>query len=244
MTNRLPFLGVLLIALTALMYPDELQSQSQDSLKPSDRSPPVSQEQGNPQLQSPDEALAHDLALIAAARGWTVEQAEADFRAAAAVGRIAEQVAANRPDIFVGSVVSPGPGGPPALYIKDPADDFVRGLVAQGEIDVQIVDEQPYSFEELKERSMELHEGLQGQGFTNLSTGFDITAPEVIQATVTRRPGLPDAANEILSRLPLSVRDSVTLKVADVPVAVEEHVMGGMQMRYDAVDRCTSGWSV
>ena len=32
----------------------------------------------------------------------------------------------NRPDIFVGSALSKAPGGVPLLYIKGPADGYIR----------------------------------------------------------------------------------------------------------------------
>jgi streptogrisin C len=232
------------IAVIAVMYPGEPLAHSSEEWNSVQEIQPVNGAKPTPQLQSPEEAQAQDFALTASARGWTVEQARADHRAAEAVGRVAEQVAAKRPDLFVGSVLSSEPGGAPALYIKGLADDFVRGLIGQAELEVRIVGEQPYSFEELKERSIEVHRSLQAQGFTNLSTGFDITKRGEIQAAVTRQPGSTDAAGEILSRLAPSLRDSVALTVADGPVVVQQSVMGGTQMRYNGVDRCTSGWSV
>ena len=116
-------------------------------------------------VQSDEDALAQDIALAAEARGWTIEEAAADHRAAEIVGRIAGQVAAERPDMFIGSMLSPEPGGAPALYIKGPADEFVRTLVANAEIDIRIVDNQPFSLEELEERKLQVHRALEAYGF-------------------------------------------------------------------------------
>jgi len=198
----------------------------------------------SPVVQSDEDALAQDLALVAAAAGWTMEEAAADRRAADVVGRIAVQVAAARPDIFVGSALSSEPGGAPALYIKGPADQFVRNLVANAEIDIKIVENQPFSFDELGERMLQVHRALEARGFQNVSTGFSPTGGGQIRAGVTRQPGLPDDPAEILSGLPAELRASVTLTVSDAPIVSDDSAFGGMQLRDDGRNECTSGWSV
>ncbi|MCH8050916.1 MAG: hypothetical protein IIC86_02745 [Chloroflexi bacterium] len=190
----------------------------------------------SPVIQSNEDALAQDLALVAEANGWTIEEAAADRRAADVVGRIAVQVAAERPEIFVGGVLAEEPGGAPMLYIKGPADDFVRSLVANAEIDIKIVDNQPFSFEELDERKMRVHRVLQALGFRSAYIMSNVTDGGKIEAGVTRQTGLPDNPDEILSSLPAELRSSVTLTVSDVPVAVTEAAFGGMQMRDDGFD--------
>ncbi|GIW20716.1 MAG: hypothetical protein KatS3mg065_1012 [Chloroflexota bacterium] len=72
--------------------------------------------------QTPDEALATDLALIAQAAGWTAAEAAAYARAEAAIDRIAVRLATDRPDVFVGSALASDPGGAPRLFVKGPAD--------------------------------------------------------------------------------------------------------------------------
>jgi hypothetical protein len=76
--------------------------------------------------QTPEDGLKQDLELVAEARGWTFEQSKAQYLAAEEVGAVAEEVARNRPDIFVGSALSKAPGGVPLLYIKGPADGYIR----------------------------------------------------------------------------------------------------------------------
>lgn len=197
-----------------------------------------------PVIQTKEQALAQDLALVAEAKGWTVEEAAADYKAAEVVGRIAEQVAARWPDSFVGSVLSPVPGGAPVLYIKGPANQEIRTLVIGAELEVKIVDRQPFSFEELEQRKTEVHRALLAQGFRTVATGFNITDGGQINASVTRQPGLPTATSEILSGLPSTLRDRVTLTVSDKPVVEPERAFGGMWMRDDGANECTSGWSV
>lgn len=181
-------------------------------------SPGGEEPRGTPVVQSPEDALAADLALVAEARGWTIEEAEAQFRAAEIVGDIAGQVAAERPDIFVGSELSSKPGGAPALYIKGPADELVRALVVKAEIEIRIIDNQAFNFRELEQRSVEVNDALAAMGFRNIGTGFSLTGE--IAAAVTREPGLPDDPAQILSGLPADLRDSVTVTVSDAPVGV------------------------
>ncbi len=173
-------------------------------------------------VQSPEDAAAQDLGLVAAARGWTIEQAAADLRAGNIVGRIAQQVATERPEIFVGAAHSPEPGGAPTLYIKGPADEFVRNLVANAEIEIKLVDNQPHSLDELEQRQLQVTQAIQALGYSNFGVGFDITDRGHITSELTRQPGLPDDPAAVLASLPDSVREDVTITFSDTPVGVDQ----------------------
>ncbi|MCH7607784.1 MAG: hypothetical protein IIC94_04360 [Chloroflexi bacterium] len=231
MKNRISVRGGVLVA--AVVFATAVIAVGAQSLEDPDSLEPV---------QSAEESLATDLALAAEARGWTIEEAVADYKAAAVVGRIAEQVAAERPEIFVGSALALAPGGAPALHIKGPADQFVRDLVNGAEIEVKIVDGEPFSFSELEERQTRVHRALAAQGFRYIATSFSFGGQ--IEAEVTMERGSPSNVDEILSRLPSDLQASVKLTVSDVPVAVLEHAFGGMWVRDDGVNECTSGWAV
>lgn len=181
-------------------------------------------EAGSP--QSDADALAQDLGLVAESRDWTTEQASTQHRAAEAIGQIAEQVFATRPEVFVGSALSDDPDGAPTLYIKGPADEFVRDLVASAEVPVILADHQPYSFDELEERKLQVHHALVALGFRNVATGFDITNEGQIEAAVTREAGLPDTDAELLLALPAELRASVTITVSDEPGVTDEATPG------------------
>lgn len=172
--------------------------------------------------QSDADALAQDLGLVAESNEWTTEQASARHRAAEVIGQIAEQVFATRPEVFVGSALSDDPDGAPTLYIKGPADEFVRELVAGAEVPVILADDQPHSFDELEERKLQVHHALVALGFRYVSTGFDITNEGQIEAAVTREAGLPDNGADLLPMLPSELRASVTITVSDEPVVTDE----------------------
>jgi hypothetical protein len=195
-------------------------------------------------VQSFEEALAQDLGLIADARGWTLQEARAYYRAEQAIGRIAEKVAAERPKAFVGSALSTDPDGPPTLFIKGPADQLIKDLVDAAGIGIMVADDQPFSFAELEERKIRVHRALQAQGFRYVVTGVNITGAGMLKASVTREPGLPTAVDAIVSALPADLRSSVELAVRDAPVVVDEDSFGGMWLRDNGVNECTSGWTV
>lgn len=195
-------------------------------------------------VQSDAEAFAQDLGLMAASQGWTLQEAASQYRAAEIVGRIAEEVFAKRPDLFVGSALSAEPGGAPTLFIKGPADAFVQGLVADAEVAIVLADKQPYSFDELEERKLRVHEALVALGFRYVATGFDITDRGHIDAGVTRQDGLPQRADDLLALLPADLRASVSITVNDVPIVQDETAFGGMWVRRSGTNYCTSGWSV
>lgn len=195
-------------------------------------------------FQSEEEALAEDLRLVAKSQGWTLEEAEADYRAAQAVGAIAEQIAAERSDVFIGSVLSLQPGLVPAVYVKGPADPFVLNLVAATETEVRVIDDQPLSFYELEERALQVHQSLVGLGFRYVATSFDFVQGGQIYAVVTAGEGQESGPSEIVALLPSSLRDRVTVQVSNTPVAGPGSSFGGMWVRDDGARECTSGWSV
>jgi len=169
-------------------------------------------------IQSAEEALARDLALTAKGNGWTLDEAAAQHDAAQIIGRIAERVAEERPEIFVGAAVSTQPGGAPTLYIKGPADQFIRDLVAQSGIEVIVADNQPFSFAELEARVLRLRDALVAIGFRTMGMGVDITRGR-ISATVSVQAGVPVTAAAILSTLPEDLRSGVELTIKRFTVA-------------------------
>ncbi len=167
--------------------------------------------------QTPEQAMAQDLALVAEGKGWTYDEATAQHLTAEEVGAIAEVVARERPDIFVGSALSETPGGAPTLYIKGPADEFIANLVAASEIEIVVADNQPYSFEELEARKRTVHQALVDMGFRYVATSVNITGGGVIPAGVTLEPGLAQQAADIVAALPAELRNDVELTVYETP---------------------------
>ena len=151
--------------------------------------------------QSAAEAELHDLQLVAKAKGWTVKQAQADRDAAEAVGAVAVKLAEQRPDLFVGSELADEPGGVPRLYVKGKADRAVFDIVAESRANVEIVDNQPYSYDELEKRKLEVHTAIASMGYEDLMTAFDFREGGKINVEVTRRAGLPEASRQIFSGL-------------------------------------------
>lgn len=198
---------------------------------------------GTVALQTPSEAFFADIALVAEDRGWTIEEATLSHRSAEAVGAVAERLAESRPDAFVGSIISDDPLAPPALYVKGVADDEIRALVASAGVPVAVVDRQPFSFDELETRKVAVHHALGTLGFKDFATGFKIEGAGVIDATVTRRAGLPSDETAIRAALPAAVRDGVRITVHDHDIVSDTHAYGGMRVS-SSTSVCTSGWSV
>lgn len=189
------------------------------------------------------EALAEDLAAAAKSHGWTVDEAAAVYHAGEVVGAIAEQIARERPDQFVGSQVG-DPGEPPILYVKGPADDFVHELVASAKIAITIADNQPFSFDELEARKLRVHRALESLGYRYVAAASNITGKGVIPASVGVEPGLESSAELILQRLPADLRTSVDLTVHPASAFQDFTAFGGMHMRASGTFLCTSGFSV
>jgi hypothetical protein len=185
-----------------------------------------------------------DLAATAQARGWTLDEAAAQQRAADAVGAIATRIAKKHPDIFVGSALSTKPGGAPTLYIKGPANAFVSDQVASSDVQIVLADRQPYSFLELEARQLEVHKSLAAAGYRNIVSGTNITGRGLIPATVAVEPGLAAASGAILAAVPSPLRSSVALTVTDPSAFADTGAWAGMWVRKNGANDSTSGWTV
>ena len=194
--------------------------------------------------QSEAEALAEDLKLVAEAKGWTIAEAKADRKAADVIGAIAEKLAVSRPDIFVGAVLSPDPGGSPSLYIKGAADQLVYDVVGSSDVYINIIDHQPFSRKDLEDRKLSVHQILAERGYKNIVTSFDFQSGGRINATVGRQRGLPEQAMKIKSGMPQHIKDKLDIIVSDEDVAVDLSAFGGMSVFVNDTFACTSGWSV
>lgn len=172
-------------------------------------------------FQSADDALAADLALVAEAKGWTSDETASYHESEQEIGRIAEIVAVERPEIFVGTALSLDPMGPPVLYIKGPADESLAELVATAAVPVKIADDQPLALDELEARKRDVHEALQSMGFEHVVTGTNIEGAGVITAAVSGGdPTITVSAAQ--ANLPAELRDFVDLSIRIEDVAEPE----------------------
>jgi hypothetical protein len=120
------------------------------------------------------------------------------------------------------------PDGPPTLFVKGPADQIVRDLVADAGVEIRVVDRQPFSHEDLHAPKEQVVRALQNLGYQNGVVWHDIERPARIQATVQRRGSLPDRAADISARLPDPLREAVTITVSDEPVVSKHYLAGGV----------------
>lgn len=198
----------------------------------------------DPSLQPADEALNQDLAAVADARGWSDSEATSYNRAEHGVGRLAETVAERWPEAFVGSALSPEPGGAPTLYIKGPADEGIRALVEASAVKIILADLQPFSLAELEARKILVHRELEALGFRQVVTGFSLGDAGLIKAAVTRERGHLTDSEAVVASLSADIRASVDLTIRDIPIVEPEGAFGGMLTNSAAGPECTSGWTV
>ena len=167
-----------------------------------------------------EEALSCDLAAMAEGSGTTIEEEYDRYRISLILDSVTTQLSEERPDVFLGAALPNEPGGAPTIYVKGPADTFIRDLVAGAGIEIAIADNQPYSAVELDERQSLVSQALLDMGFSNFSGGADIRTGRMDFA-VTIEPGLPDTPEEIIDQLPADLRSGVTITVSATPVAVD-----------------------
>lgn len=166
---------------------------------------------------TPEEARAIDLALIAETNGWTLEEAELYLAKSDALSEVTAQVNLERPDVFVGAAVGPEPSDAPRLYIKGPADARILELAASAPFEIRVIDQQPYSRDELDQRQSSLAAELLALGFRNFILATDIEREGLMLATLQRQPGLPDSAESLLVALPPALRERISIEFTDEP---------------------------
>ena len=191
-----------------------------------------------------------DIRLIAEARGWTIQEAKAQTRTTIKLGRLANHLATNNSDVYVGAELSESPGGIPTIYIKGSVNSDFHSLISTGGIDggVNIIDSQPYSLLELEEREQRVHSMLVDEGYQDIMSSFDIAREGHIDVVITY-PAEADLAAKTASDLMGNISDDfsstdVTITFQHDPVGDDFTAYGGMTMRDGGRAECTSGWSV
>ena len=138
-------------------------------------------------------------------------------------------VADERPDAFVGSAVGASPYAPPSLFIKGPADAYVQDLVASAPVTIEIVDNQPYSSDELASRRHRVHSSLLNAGYVHVATRANVLNGGALEVHVGRDADGPvPERDDILALLPAELRDDVAIEMVDHPMNVAEAAFGGM----------------
>jgi hypothetical protein len=151
------------------------------------------------------------------AKGWSIEEAKLQQKANRSLDRITGPIYRQRRDIWIGAALSEDPGGAPSLYVKGPAPQFVRDLVAGAGYLIIIVDEQPYSSDELEVRSSRVLQALVDAGYPSVSGGADYTRDGIIEAWVLQVGDLPADEAAILALVPEDLRADVDLHVTIAP---------------------------
>lgn len=174
----------------------------------------------SPIMLSPEEALSCDLQAMAEGRGTTIEDEYARYRTSLILDEITTRISRDRPDLFIGAALSDEPAGPPIIYIKGPADAFIRELVAEAEIEIDIEDNLPYSRTELDERQRRLGAALVDIGYSNWAAGDDIETGR-LWASITIEADLPSSTAALLELLPADLRSGLDVEFSETPVAVD-----------------------
>lgn len=174
-----------------------------------------------------------DLELIAESNGWTLEQAKKHRRSINRVERHARILANTHPRVFIGAVAPDEWNGNPVLYFKGEVDSALLMTLTAADIDV--IDRQPYSLRELKQKQQGVYSHFADQGYEQIVTSFDIR-DGVIEAIVTRTAGA-------ISPSPLAL-DGVNITYQDEPVLVNHAAYGGMTAKVNGTPSCTTGWPV
>ena len=190
--------------------------------------------------QTAAEALAADMDAIRRAHGWTTAQLAGYQASEQALDEITGLLSTKYPEAFVGSAINDDPAAPPTVYVKGPAPDEIRALAAA--LGVTVVDDQPYSLEDLDARLATIHDAMLAAGFDQVVGSADIRRQGAITLVVSGAPR--DQVDLLLARMDPDILKDLTLIEADGPVAEPQGAYGGMALRDSGVFLCTSGFTV
>lgn len=185
-----------------------------------------------------------DLAIIADKHGWTIEETRVRENASDALLSVSTKIASQCPDVYVGAAVGTTPYEAPALYIKGPADSYVKALIESASVAIRLIDGQPYSRDELDARQSAVAGALRAAGF-RVAAGANILKRGLIEVTVGRSNGRLPSAADVWAFVPVDLRPDVSISVVDADISVDENAaFGGMAATLGSDNWCTSGWSV
>ena len=189
--------------------------------------------------QDAAEALAADLAAIREANDWTNEQLAAYETAENALDTVTGRLSADY-HAFVGSALAGAPTKPPTVYVKGRAPADIRAIATA--LGVVLVEDQPYSLDELDARLGAVHEAMLSAGFDNLVVSADIQRAGAITLVVT----LPSGASldPVLNGIAPDIADDITVIIEADSVVEPQGAFGGMKLQDGGVFLCTSGWTV
>lgn len=190
--------------------------------------------------QDATEAVAADLQAVREARGWTATQLVAYEASEAALDVITGSLSTNYPDAFVGSALADDPTEPPTVYVKGRAPADVRALAS--ELGVTLIEDQPYSLDELDVRLAAVKESVVSAGFENVVVFADIQREGAITLVVAGASGA--SLDRALAGISPDVAKDITVIMEDDPLAEPQGAFGGMKLQDGGVFECTSGWTV
>lgn len=190
--------------------------------------------------QSVAEAGGPDSEAVREAQGWTTEQLAAYQASEAALDWVTGRLSTDYPNAFVGSALADDPTEPPTVYVKGGAPADIRALAS--ELGVAVVEEQPYSLDDLDVRLAAVQEAMSSAGLKDFVVSADIQRKGAITVVVNLLSGASfDAA--LIGLAPEIAKDITVIKV-DGPVVEDQGAFGGMKLQDGGVFECTSGWTV
>jgi hypothetical protein len=232
-------LSALVLAVSQSGQPG-LATQPADGGYSTEGQSPASAEIGDVVTNDAAEAAGPDLEAVREANGWTMDQIAAYEAAEAALDAVTERLSTDYPHAFVGSALADEPTETPTVYVKGRAPADIRALAS--ELDVALVEGQPYSLDELDARLAAVQGAMFSAGFEDFAVSADIQRAGAITLVVAVPSGA--SFDLALAGIPPEIAKDITVIIEDIPVVEPQGAFGGMRLQDGGVFLCTSGWTV
>jgi hypothetical protein len=179
-------------------------------------------------------AVAQDVALVAAKRGWSLQATADHLQVQMKLSKLLVDLSAHYPETYAGGVLAEQPGGVSLIRFKGTVPPGAAEKAAAAGIPVTVRGGSKYSEMELRRRSVAILEHLRSAGYTDAVTAV---MPEGF-VELTIGSGAPSPL------LPPELRDDVRTTVIAGPATRPEHTRGGARLQDANAFECTSGFTV
>lgn len=171
-------------------------------------------------VQSPEEALAEDTAMIAEERGWTVAEAGRQIWLQEVSGPIIGKLRTEFPDSFAEARMAEDPGGVVTVVFAGEVPAGASQIAGPLGDDIKLVGGAALSERAMERRTGAVSQALLELGYRNFTTAGDAVTG-LVSSSVQLADGAPRTERDALAALPDALRDHVRLELTVRPVVDE-----------------------
>ena len=189
-----------------------------------------------PDAMGASEARTVDAEIIAADRGWSLDDTVAHLADQERFGELTLRLRERFPDRFSGAEFAAAPAGTSYVHFTGQVPPAAQAMAQESQLDVELAGGRKHTELQLRERSVDVVGFYASRGITD--AGSAVLPNGRIAVTVN-----PGSSGDVPD-LPPALRDGVDVEVVAKPVTDDFHTYGGRWIFDTTGGSCTTGFSV